>query len=185
MYSLSRAGYYPKFLSITGARRTPWVALVAGAAFGFVVLLIVDILARRGGEAGEQATAIVLNIAVWGAVLAYVLQMASFVLLRQKFPNAKRPYVSPVGVPGAVVAGVIAGITFIGVFINPDFRPAIVAIAVVYAIGLALFGTIGRHRLILSPEEEYAVSHGLHGDPEVEGYGGSVEDELLAEEDRG
>lgn len=185
MYSLSRAGYYPKFLSVTGARKTPWVALVAGAAFGFVVLLIVDILARRGGEAGEQATAIVLNIAVWGAVLAYVLQMVSYVLLRQKFPNAKRPYVSPVGVPGAVVAGVIAGITFIGVFINPDFRPAIVAIAVVYAIGLALFGAVGRHRLILSPEEEYAVSHGTHGDPEAEGYGGAVEDELLAEDDRG
>lgn len=184
MYSLSRAGYYPKALSITGARKTPWVALVAGAVFGFVVLLIVDILSRRGGEAGEQATAIVLNIAVWGAVLAYVLQMVSFVLLRQKFPAAKRPYVSPVGVPGAVVAGVIAGITFVGVLVNPDFRPAIVAIAVLYAIGLAAFGAVGRHRLILSPEEEYAVSHGLHGDPEVEGYGGTVEDELLAEDDR-
>src|SRR5699024_16214 len=49
MYSLSRAGYYPKSLSITGARKTPWVALVAGAVFGFVVLLVVDILARRGG----------------------------------------------------------------------------------------------------------------------------------------
>lgn len=184
MYSLSRAGYYPKFLSITGARKTPWVSLLAGAVFGFVVLLIVDILSRRGGEAGEQATAIVLNIAVWGAVLAYVLQMVSFVLLRQKFPNAKRPYVSPVGVGGAVVAGVIAAVTFIGVFINPDFRPAIVAIAVLYAVGLLLFGSVGRHRLVLSPEEEYAVSHGLHGDPEVEGYGGRVEDELLSEADK-
>lgn len=184
MYSLSRAGYYPKFLSVTGARKTPWVSLLAGAVFGFVVLLIVDILSRRGGEAGEQATAIVLNIAVWGAVLAYVLQMVSFVLLRQKFPNAKRPYISPVGVGGAVVAGAIAAITFIGVFLNPDFRPAIVAIAVLYAVGLVLFGTVGRHRLVLSPEEEYAVSRGLHGDPEAEGYGGRVEEELLSEGDR-
>ena len=31
MYSLSRAGYYPKFLSLTGKRKTPWVALVVGA----------------------------------------------------------------------------------------------------------------------------------------------------------
>lgn len=183
MYSLSRAGYYPKFLSFTGERRTPWVSLVAGAAFGFVVLLIVDILARRGGEAGEQATAIVLNIAVWGAVLAYILQMVSYVLLRRNFADVHRPYLSPVGTAGAWVAGIIAAITFVGVFINPDFRPAIIAIAVLYAIGLLLFGTVGRHRLVLSPEEEYAVTHGRHGDPETEGYGGAIEDEILAEED--
>ncbi|RYU10465.1 amino acid permease [Nocardioides iriomotensis] len=180
MYSLSRAGYYPKFLSVTGARRTPWVSLLAGAVFGFVVLLVVDFLARRGGQLAENANAIVLNIAVWGAVLAYLLQMVSFVLLRRKFPTARRPYVSPTGVAGAVVAGVIAAITFIGVFINPDFRPAIIAIAVVYAIGLLLFGFVGRHRLVLSPEEEYAVTGGLHGyDPDKEGLGGTIEDEIL------
>jgi len=33
---------------------------------------------------------------------------------------------------------------------------------------------------VLSPEEEYAVSGGLHGDPQKEGYGGRVEDELLS-----
>ena len=184
MYSLSRAGYYPKILSITGARRTPWVSLLAGAVFGFFVLLLVDWLTRRGGEIAEQANAIVLNIAVWGAVLAYLLQMVAFVLLRQRFPEAHRPYVSPTGVAGAVVAGVIAAITFIGVFLNPDFRPAIVAIAVVYAIGLLLFGLVGRHRLVLSPEEEYAVSGGKHWDPEVEKYGGEAEEEILSEPDR-
>ena len=35
---------------------------------------------------------------------------------------------------------------------------------------LALFALIGRHRLVLSPEEEYALSGGLHGDPQAEGY---------------
>jgi ethanolamine permease len=180
MFSLSRAGYYPKFLSVTGARRTPWMSLLAGAVFGFFVLLVVDFLTRRGGNLADNANAIVLNIAVWGAVLAYLLQMVSFVLLRRKFPTARRPYVSPTGVAGAVVAGLIAAITFIGVFINPDFRPAIIAIAVVYAIGLLLFGFIGRHRLVLSPEEEYAVTGGLHGyDPEKEGLGGTIEDEIL------
>ena len=46
MYSLSRAGYYPKFLSLTGKRQTPWVALVAGAVIGFVALVVLDVLAR-------------------------------------------------------------------------------------------------------------------------------------------
>lgn len=34
IYSLSRAGYYPKVLSLTGARKTPWVALHADGPAG-------------------------------------------------------------------------------------------------------------------------------------------------------
>lgn len=172
MYSLSRAGYYPKFLSVTGARQTPAIALIAGAVIGLFALIAVD----NVGGAGD----IVLNIAVWGAVLAYMLQMVSFVLLRRKFPSARRPYVSPTGVAGAWVAFAIAFITFIGVLINPTYRSAIIAIVVLYAIGLLAFGLWGRHRLVLSPEEEYAVTGGLHGyDPEAEGLGGTIEDEIL------
>ena len=182
MYSLSRAGYYPKALSVTSGRKTPVAALVAGAVFGFLVLLLVDFLASRSADLADTANAIVLNIAVWGAVLAYLLQMVSFVLLRRKFPSALRPYRSPTGVGGAVVAGVIAAVTFIGLFLNPDFREAIIAIAVLYAIALVLFGVFGRHRLVLSPEEEYAMSGGLHRDPEVEHYGSELEGELPPED---
>ena len=176
MYSLSRAGYYPKFLSLTGKRQTPWVALLAGALIGFVALNIVNIAGGADGVAG----AIVLNIAVWGAVLAYFMQMVSFMILRRKYPNAKRPYRSPWGMFGAVSAAIIAFLIFIGFLLNETFQPAIVAILVVYVIGLAVFGLYTRHRLILSPEEEYAVSGGLHGDPQAEGYGGEVEEEILA-----
>ncbi|MGW9181870.1 amino acid permease [Agromyces sp. NPDC055661] len=181
MYSLSRAGYYPKFLSLTGKRQTPWVALVAGAVIGFIALIVLDLLAQADAEgAGAVAGAIVLNIAVWGAVLAYLLQMVAFVILRRKYPNAERPYRSPWGIPGAVVAAVIAALIFLGFLLNPTFVPAIIAIGVVYAVMLLVFALWGRHRLILSPEEEYAVSGGLHGNPQKEGYGGSVEEELLA-----
>lgn len=172
MYSLSRAGYYPKPLSLTGSRQTPYVALIAGAVIGFVALVVVNY--------NEGAGDVVLNIAVWGAVLAYGLQMISFVLLRRKFPNARRPWVSPTGNAGAIVAFVIAAITFIGVLLNPTYRPAIIAIAIFYVIGLLVFGLYTRHRLVLSPEEEYAVTGGLHGfDPEAEGLGGTIEDEIL------
>jgi ethanolamine permease len=166
MYSLSRAGYYPKFLSLTGKRQTPWVALIVGAVIGFVALVVVDATGGSGGTGG----AIVLNIAVWGAVLAYLLQMVSFVILRRKFPTVKRPYLSPVGVPGAVVAGIIAAAIFVGFLLNPTFLPAIGAIAVVYVVMLVLFAIFGRTKLVLSPEEEFALSGGKHGDPQVEGY---------------
>lgn len=157
MYSLSRAGYYPRFLSLTGRSKTPWVALVAGAIIGYVALLLVQWWGGSGGVAGK----IVLNIAVWGAVVAYFMQMVSFVILRRKYPNAKRPYISPWGIPGAVAAAIIAALIFVGFLLNPDYLPAIVAIAVVYVVMLLIFAFYGRHRLVLSPEEQYALNGGL------------------------
>jgi ethanolamine permease len=166
MYSLSRAGYYPRWLSLTGRSKTPWVALVTGAVIGFLALVIVQ---AAGGDA-SPAGAIVLNIAVWGAVLAYFMQMVAFIVLRRKFPNAARPYKSPWGLFGAYSAAIIAAIVFVGLLFNPTYLLAIVAIIVVYAVIFLGFAIYGRKRLILSPEEEYALSGGLHGDPQDEGY---------------
>jgi ethanolamine permease len=171
MYSLSRAGYYPKFFSLTGKRQTPWVALIVGAVIGFAALILLDFLAALDAEgAGAVAGAIILNIAVWGAVVAYFMQMVSFIILRRKFPQAARPYRSPWGLPGAYTAGIIAALVFVGFLLNPTFQPAIIAIAIVYVVIFIGFAIYGRHRLVLSPEEEYALSGGLHRDPQAEGY---------------
>ncbi|MFT4285076.1 MAG: amino acid permease [Protaetiibacter sp.] len=166
MYSLSRAGYYPKFLSYTGTRQTPWVALVVGAAIGFVALVVVQ---AAGGDA-SPAGVIVLNIACWGAIVSYCLQSIAFLVLRKKFPNAPRPYKSPWGLFGAWSALIIGIATFIGFLVNPTFFLAIIAIIIIYALIFIGFAVYGRHRLVLSPEEEYALSGGLHGDPQKEGY---------------
>lgn len=170
MYSLSRAGYYPKFLSLTGKTKTPWVALLVGAVLGFIALVVLDVLSKVNEGVGAVAGAIILNIAVWGAVLAYFMQLVSFIILRKKFANASRPYRSPWGVPGAYIAAGIAVVVFFGFLVNPTFTPAIIAIIIVYALILLGFAVWGRHRLVLSPEEEYALSGGLHGDPQKEGY---------------
>jgi len=158
MYSLSRAGYYPKALSLTGKRQAPWAALLVGAVIGYIALVVID----ATGGSGSPAGAIVLNIAVWGAMLAYLMQMISFVILRRKFPDLDRPYKSPWGVRGATVAGVIAFLSFVGFLLNPTFRPAIIAIIVLYVLVLGLFAIWGRHQLVLSPEEKYAVEGANH-----------------------
>ncbi len=158
MYSLSRAGYYPKFLSLTGKRQTPYLALIVGAVIGFFSLMVVQ---YGSAEAGS----VVLNIAVWGAVVAYLLQMSSFVILRLRFPDAKRPHVSPFGIPGAVIAGVISAGIFIGVLLNPAYTAAIYSVVVLYVLALVLFAVRGRHKLVLSPEEEYAISGGMSSTP--------------------
>jgi ethanolamine permease len=50
------------------------------------------------------------------------------------------------------------------------------------SIGIAYFALIGRNRLVLSPEEEYAMTGGEHGHPETEGY--DVTERLLESDDK-
>jgi len=150
IYSLSRAGYLPQGLSLTGKRKTPYVALIVGAIVGFAALL----WAQYGGA---TAGAVVLNIAVWGAVIAYMLQMVSYLLLKKNMSQLKRPYKSPVGSAGALVAGLLALVVFIGQLLNPAYRQAIIAIAIVYILGLLYFGLVARKRLVMTVEEEAAI----------------------------
>src|SRR5262249_54046712 len=74
IYSLSRAGYFPRWLSVThGHRQTPHRALLAGAVIGFGVALVVHGLGPK-----HPVGAVLLNLAVFGAVISYALQMLSF-----------------------------------------------------------------------------------------------------------
>jgi ethanolamine permease len=154
IYSLARAGYFPSWLSQThGKRQTPHVALIAGAALGYAAALGIWI-----AGANSKAGAILLNMAVFGAVLAYVMQMVSFILLRRNHPDLPRPYRSPLGNFGAVVAAVIAIVTLSALFLNPDYRAGAYGAAVWFALGIAWFAHYARHRLIRSPEDEFALA---------------------------
>ncbi|MEK9810074.1 MAG: hypothetical protein VW362_06470, partial [Candidatus Nanopelagicales bacterium] len=124
-----------------------------------------------------------LLIAVFGAVIAYVLQMVSFLMLRKKYPSVSRPYRSPVGIIGALIAGIIALVTLILMPFNSDYRSVVLWVGIVYVVGLVLFALFGRKRLVLSPEEEYAVTGGVHGHPETEGYDVTEQLEESGQED--
>jgi len=173
-YSLSRAGYFPAFLSKTGGkRRTPHVALIAGAIVGYIVVWLIWYLGRRGGDAAGQIVAAVLFMAVFAAVISYAMQCLSFVMLRRRLPNIVRPYMSPWGEAGAMIAGVIAVVSLASVLLNEDYRPGVYGVAVYYILGAIYFAIAGRHRLVLSPEEEFALTKGERGVPQLEGYSSS------------
>ncbi|GAA2000306.1 amino acid permease [Microbacterium ulmi] len=182
MYSLSRAGYYPKFLSLTGkTHQTPWVALLVGGVIGYLVLLLVLIVIPAiDPDAASTASGVILFIAVFGAVVSYMSQMLSFILLRRRFPDAKRPYRSPTGIAGAAVAFLLALGAMLGIIFNSAFQTAVVTFLIAFALGILLFALVGRKRLVLSPEEEYALSGGHHGDPQAEGYD-AMEGELFGD----
>jgi ethanolamine permease len=161
IYSLARAGYFPSWFSVThGVRHTPHRALIGGSVLGYGAALGIWFAGQN-----SSVGAILLNMAVFGAVIAYVLQMASFILLRLRSPQVPRPYVSPIGIPGSIAAALIALVTLTALFLNPDYRIGIWGALIWFLCGIAYFAAYARRRLILSPEEQFAVSlaKGTHG----------------------
>ncbi len=160
IYSLSRAGYFPQPLSIThGSRKTPHVAMIFGATVGLSVMMLVWILA--GAKQGEHIIGgTLLNMAVFGAMFSYVLQAISFLMLRKNRPDMVRPFKSPLGRLGAVGTIIIAVITLIAQLLDPTYRLGVFAVAVWFALGITYFVLYGRHHLVLSPEEQFAIDNG-------------------------
>jgi len=177
-YSLSRAGYYPKFLSLThGVRKTPHVALIAGGIVGYIVAVVMYQLGKSGGRLAGQIVGAVLVMSVFGAVISYFMQCLSFILLRRRLPNINRPYRSLVGEWGAAIAGVIALVSLISLYTNDIYRNAAYATAIYFVLGIIYFAIAGRHRLVLSPEEEFALTQGERGIPGEEAFVASREEQ--------
>jgi len=162
IYSLARAGYYLPFMSLTSSKKIPHMALFAGTILGFSTMMILwFVLGSEKGGAVIGAT--LLNMAVFGAMISYAMQGLSFIVLRQKLPNIVRPYRSPVGIPGAVVTIVVALVTIYYQLQDPVYRVAVYYVAAFYVLGILYFALYGRNQLILSPEEEFALSKGEKG----------------------
>lgn len=160
IYSLSRAGYYLPFMSLThGTRKTPYMGLITGTVLGLVVLLAIW-FGRGPEEGGALIGGTLLNMAVFGAMISYALQGLSFILLRIRMPNIPRPYRSPFGMLGAGLTIVIALWTMYYQFQDPAYLKGVYAALAWYVAGLVYFAAIGRHRLVLSPEEQFALSKG-------------------------
>ena len=159
IFSLSRAGYFPTFLSVThGTRMTPQVAMISGAIMGLSIMLILFVL--LGAETGSAVIGgTLLNMAVFAAMCSYIAQAVSFILLRKHHPHIERPYRSPFGNPGAWITVVIALVTIFYQFSDLTYRAGVVGVAVWFGAGILYFALVGRHRLILSPEEEFAMQH--------------------------
>lgn len=154
LFALSRAGYFPRWLSVTGrATHTPHRALLVGAVVGFACAVLID---RLGDKSSVGAA--LLSMAVFGAVISYAAVMFAFVRLRLTRPQLPRPYRSPLGIPGAVVGALLALLSLAATFAVPSNRPAVAGIALFLGAALLYFGLYSSRRLVAqAPEEEVAL----------------------------
>ncbi|HEY3594801.1 MAG TPA: amino acid permease, partial [Polyangiaceae bacterium] len=153
IFALSRAGYFPRVLSMTGKRKTPWVALLVGGVVGLGAVFLIDSF----GSASKLGAAL-LNMAVFGAVISYAIVMVSYIKLKISRPDLPRPYKSPLGIGGAIVGATLAIVALCACFANPDFRPAVWATAVFLIAAIIYFLAYSRTRLVAqAPEEQVAL----------------------------
>ena len=132
--------------------RTTYVALVLGAAIGLSCTVVIWVTGEKG------AGAVLLNMAVFGAVISYTMVMASFIKLRLRRPDLPRPYRSPLGIPGALVGALLSIVALFATFSVADYRPAVWGVAIFLVIGILYFLLYSRHRLVAqAPEEENAL----------------------------
>jgi ethanolamine permease len=160
LFALSRAGYFPRWISITSGSHTPHLALILGGVVGFLCAVLLDIAGR--GLLGETASAAVggalLNMAVFGAVISYALVMISYIKLKIEKPDLPRPYKSPLGIPGAAIGTVLAIIALLACLLREDYRPGVWGVAVFLIVAIIYYFVHSRHHLVAqAPEEEVAL----------------------------
>lgn len=153
IFALSRAGYFPRWLSVVGQQtRTPHYSLIAGGVVGLLCALAIDRLGT--GLVG----AALLNMAVFGAVISYAAVMLSYVKLKKTRPDLERPYRSPLGIPGAYLGAFLALVSLAATLATPAYRPGVLGVAAFVVVALLYFALFSRHRLVAqAPEEEVAL----------------------------
>ncbi len=143
VFALSRAGYLPRFLSVTSKRKVPTYSLIIPGIIGFLLSLT--------GE-GD----LMITMAVFGATISYAMMMLSHIILRIKEPNLERPFKTPGGIITTGIALVLAIGAFISTFVVS--LEAAMWSGVFYLILVAYFAFYSRHHLVASvPEEEFAL----------------------------
>lgn len=89
IFALGRAGYLPEVLAkIHPKFRTPYLAVLAGGAVG-IAAIFSDSLIQIGGL---PLTANIVTMSVFGAIIMYIVSMASLFKLRQAEPELARPF---------------------------------------------------------------------------------------------
>lgn len=139
LFAIARDGYLPQFLTkVHPTRGSAYAALITG---GVVNQALAIILRYTVGYA--RLGPVLMNLALFGALISYTFQLVSFIMLRVKEPDRPRPYRSPFGVPGAVLCLVLCAVSLFAIVYSgtssKDFLVAVVTATTLFAIGTLYF----------------------------------------------
>lgn len=141
IFALSRAGFLPAALgTVHPTRRTPHLAIIAGGVVGIAAIFSDEVIKFNG----QTLTANIVTMSVFGAIVMYIMSMASLFKLRRSEPHLERSFRAPLfpWSPGfALVGAVICLITM--VYYNPLIAAVFVGLM---ALGYVYFLSTAKRR---------------------------------------
>jgi len=110
IFALSRAGYLPSvFASLHPKFKTPSWALLVGGVIGILAIFSDSAIQF----AGQTLTANIVTLSVFGAIVMYMVSMASLLKLRKSEPDLIRPYRAPFYPVFPIIALVLGAVCLI------------------------------------------------------------------------
>ncbi|WP_226572912.1 ethanolamine permease [Mangrovibacter yixingensis] len=125
-FALARAGYLPHGLAKLSRFQTPHRAILAGGVIGIIAIFCDGVNLQ-----GMSLTAAMITMAVFGAIVMYIMSMLSLFRLRRSAPDLERSYRAP-GYPVipaiALVCSVICLVAML--WFNPEIGGLFIAFMV-------------------------------------------------------
>ena len=140
-FALARAGYLPPSLARLHPRfQTPHRAIIVGGLIGIAAIYSDGLVNLQG----MSLTAAMITMAVFGAIVMYIMSMLSLFKLRRSEPALERPFMAP-GYP--LVPGIALVLAVVCLVAMAWFNAVIgLVFAVFMAIGYAYFQLTARQR---------------------------------------
>ncbi|WP_294765167.1 ethanolamine permease [uncultured Rhodoferax sp.] len=92
IFALAREGYLPAYFAKVHPRfKTPHRAILAGGVIGIAAIFSDEVLTLGG----QTLTANIVTMSVFGAIVMYIVSMASLFKLRKSEPGMARPFRAP------------------------------------------------------------------------------------------
>ncbi|KAH7481907.1 hypothetical protein KRP22_011130 [Phytophthora ramorum] len=139
LYAIACDGYLPQFLTkVHPTRGSAYAALIAGGVVNQVLAIVLFYIVGI-----VDLGSVLINLALFGALISYAFQLVSFIMLRVKQPDRPRPYRSPFGIPGAVICLFLCLLCFAAIIYSgtssDNFLIAVITAAIMFAIGTGYY----------------------------------------------
>jgi ethanolamine permease len=146
-FALARAGYLPARLAALHPRfRTPHRAIIAGGLIGIAAIYSDGLINLQG----MSLTAAMITMSVFGAIVLYILSMASLFRLRGSEPALDRPFRAP-GYP--VVPALALGLALVCLVAMAWFNPIIGSLFVALMAAGYVYFQLTAHQRAAAPAD--------------------------------
>lgn len=126
-FALARAGYLPPGLAKLSRFRTPHRAILAGGVVGIIAIFCDGVVNLQG----MSLTAAMITMAVFGAIVMYIMSMLSLFRLRRSAPDMERSFRAP-GYP--IIPGIALACAMICLMAMLWFNPMIGGLFIAFMV---------------------------------------------------